>query len=311
MGGFKRLINRLHGIFYKAPDNTRVISVEYSGGGCLLTSNSLTLTVKTSYGIEVINLDEMTVSELVISLNAIDSMNASLVDTQYGEFLAKGIFEDKDQDISLDPYLHYPTSLLWAELRSSGWVLDELAEDVSNAEKQLYLDKASGRWLDDFNDYFDVERFEGESDADYLKRGVAEVTSLRLNNKAIEILLWETLGIEADVLDLGQYSRGIFYTNFVNSLTNDLDITIFNTVGGLGKVIQSAFGVYIYKSLDDLDSETRERIKRLINRNKASGKQVVYFTTANQMITNEITHITNDIDYRVGPLTGSWGETAL
>lgn len=307
----KRLIDRLHRVFNKDPKKVAVMSVSFSGGACYVTISDNILTMKSLYGQKYIELSEITLSELVVAINLLDGYSASLSNADYASFLARGLFEDAAMDIAVNPNLYYPTSLLWAEMRPYGWALSEQSDRVRAAEKQAYLDKSEGDWLEYWGKkFFGVERSGGETDPDYSRRIVSEATSLRLNNKAIEKALMNAIGIKVDIIDLGTYSRGIFYTNFLYSKTNVPDSVLFDD-SRFHEIIDSAFGVYIHSDVNTLDNAAKGYIKSIIEKNRAAGKQAIYFTQAGILKTNVVGNNANDVGFRAGPESNTWVETII
>ena len=272
-----RLLNRLHSVFNKDPRKVNVLSIAYSGGSCVVTVGKLTLTAVTTGGTVTVDLSTITVSQLVTALNGETDFTATLVNAAYGDYLARGIFENKAQDITLDPILYYPTSLLWAEMRTHEFALTEAADNVALAEKQMHLDKASGSWLDEWGkDWFDIERESGETDINYLARLVIEVGRVRLNNMSLAIMMEDLLGFDVDVNDIGYYAQKEFLSDFFHSTTDTLEDVLFDDNVNVAIVV-SGLGIYFSQDISGLPTATKNIIKSIINRNKASGKVVKYY----------------------------------
>ncbi|MCK5607597.1 hypothetical protein KAR91_37280 [Candidatus Pacearchaeota archaeon] len=274
---FNRLLNRLHSVFNKDPQKVPVISVAYSAGSCLLTVEDTELRAVTSAGTTVIDLSDITIAELVTALDGLTNFTATLIDSDFSDYKARGLYGNEAQDIGVDSKLYYPTSLLWAEMRTHGFALKDVSEDVAIAQDQLYLDKASGIWLDFWGkDFFGILREPGDTDATYLARVVSEAGSLRLNNMALAKLMEALVGFNVEVLDLGHYAQDIFYADFLHSTTDTLEDIVFDD-NTMVAIVVSGFGVYFSQDISGLTTDEKNIIKSVIARNKAAGKVAQYF----------------------------------
>lgn len=278
MGGiFTKLLNRLHGIFNKDAKKIPVISVVYGGGSCLITVSNYTLVAVSTGGTVNIDLSTITLSDLVTALDAEVDYTVTLLNAEYGTKLARGLIENPNQDMALDANLQYPTSLLWAELNTYGYALKETLDDIVLAEKQLYLDKTSGVWLDEWGlDYFGIKRETGETDAIYLARVINETSSLRLNNMALAKLMEGLVGFYVDVLDIGHFAQNVFYSDALQSTTDTLEDVLFDD-NVSAAIVVSGFGVYFSQDISGLTTDEKNIIKSVIARNKAAGKVAQYF----------------------------------
>jgi hypothetical protein len=93
-------------------------------------------------------------------------------------------------------YIYYD-SLLWS-------LMDAFANGLEVAERdgiiaglqQAYLHTAEGEWLDLWGSYFGIRREDGEDDAAYLHRTVAEVLRPRSNALAMEQTIKDLTGVD-------------------------------------------------------------------------------------------------------------------
>lgn len=118
------------------------------------------------------------------------------------------IDESNSPSLSNGDRVHAFTSILWAYLESVAVELVEAKRRIGEALKQMSVKTAEAEWLDEWGGYFGFPRKEGEADAAYSQRIIAEVLRPRGNNKAIEIGLRDTFGQIASVVDVQRFSAG-------------------------------------------------------------------------------------------------------
>jgi hypothetical protein len=95
-----------------------------------------------------------------------------------------------------------PRSILWAELKSYSFAIDQQDERIKAITKEMYGNWADTNWLDYWMDsYFGKPRIAGESDADYFARAKYEILSHRCNNAAMARLVKHALGIDVTIVD--------------------------------------------------------------------------------------------------------------
>jgi hypothetical protein len=129
-------------------------------------------------------------------------VEATIVAGDYSERSARAILDDASHSPDSDPYLYYPENPLWHELATYGWELDDQARRLKTAEDQLYFDKAEGKWLDLWGkSYFGVPRLRNETDEQYGQRVIYEILRANQNNKALEIIVRDAIGVDVTILD--------------------------------------------------------------------------------------------------------------
>jgi hypothetical protein len=204
----QRLMDRLHRVFNKEPNNIPVVSLSYSGAFCTITTTSDSIYVKSAEGNTLSYIDQgTTLSDLVDKLNTLSIFTANLVSAEYAEWLAIGLFEDTIQVGSEPIHLQYPQSHLWQENKTVGISLEEQSARISAAADQMYFHSSDSSWLDTWaKAYFGIERYSGETDTDYRTRAIKEIMRPTQNNVALENIIFDTLGIAAKILDAIPYA---------------------------------------------------------------------------------------------------------
>jgi hypothetical protein len=199
MSVLAKLLTRLHGVFDKDPQRTPVLVLTHKGNPQVSVSD---LRLMGTEGLQI-DLTELTLQGLVDTINMVPGYGASLTSSTYAKFLARGILEDGAHGVTEDPHLYYPNSLLWAEMQTYGWTLDEQSERLRQLTKQLYLHTADTDWLEYWTkDHFGKPKLVGETDQEYQRRAIQEIVAANQNNKALEILVEGALaGSTCDVID--------------------------------------------------------------------------------------------------------------
>lgn len=126
---------------------------------------------------------EKTITDLATELDA-DGINVTIENNSLANMLARGLVPATDSATA-----YYPQSLLWLELLTYAWALDDQRNRIEALNAEMYLDTADGNWLDAWGSYFGTARLSGEVDQKYCARIVREVTYPNQNNKALEQLV--------------------------------------------------------------------------------------------------------------------------
>ena len=197
MGKLKRIIDRLHRVFNRDPQKIPVVAIDAPGFD--ITIQDLVLTLTDNGGTDTIfDLSSGTLSALAGSLNATAGVTAT-VETGCESLLARGVLEDGRHQAGT---LYYPTSLLMHEMMVYAWELDFQKAQASDATSQLYMDTASGQWLDYWcQHHFGIPRKAGETDDQYATRVAYEVVRPNQNNIALQVIVNDGLGVDAKILD--------------------------------------------------------------------------------------------------------------
>lgn len=99
MSVFGRIIERLHRVFSKDPEKIPVIKIDYHGSKCSISVQDMRLTSKATDPLDI-DISMITLSELVTAINSVPGYVAALASPEYGNLLARGLFEDSDQVIT-------------------------------------------------------------------------------------------------------------------------------------------------------------------------------------------------------------------
>lgn len=315
MGSFGRLLRRLHSVFRKDADAEAVVrihasrpyliscevsdnDIKFVPGGMVtcgsgrrvgdgITSGRIGQVVAVSFGG---GQSDLTVEGLVSVLNGQGGLRAELLRPEFAPRLARGIMDRPSALIAADNILWYPTSLLWAELEAYAWALDDQAMRLAVAEEQAYPTQASGEWLDEWGHrYFGIPRERGESDDEYRIRFRNEILRPVANNRALELIVEDALGVGADIADAAAfaghdpanltYGAGWFYGTpgvrygehpFFPGLPDDL----------YGQLL---VGLRVDATLPpEKVGELRQRAREIVERYKAAGTRILESITFNQ-----------------------------
>lgn len=162
------------------------------GGTINVDRNGILITHR--YGAHTIVFSDKTLNQILIELNSLPYISATLNQPTFSYMLAKGILATTEQDIELDGSLYMSGSIFYNEMQVYAGKLQEQSDRLLDAEKQLYLHAATDTWLDYWaRDYFGNPRKTGETDGQYTPRVIAEIIRLTQNNKAMEVLLAQAI----------------------------------------------------------------------------------------------------------------------
>lgn len=184
-----RLLNRLHRVFNKDPQQYAVMNVVSSAGGTL-DVDTQKIFIAHQYGSNTIYLENKTIGQIAIELNTLQYITASVLDPVLTAYLAKSLLPAISQDMASGAKLYASGSIFYNEMQVYAGQLQEQADNLADAEKQLYFHSSTDTWLDYWcKDYFGNYRQSTELDADYRNRVIAEIIRINQNNKAIELIL--------------------------------------------------------------------------------------------------------------------------
>lgn len=199
-----RLLNRLHRVFNKDPQQYAVMSVVSSAGGTL-DVDAQKLVVAHQYGSNTIYLGSKTIGQIAIELNALQYITASVLDPVLTAYLAKSLLPAISQDMASGAKLYASGSIFYNEMQVYAGQLQEQADNLADAEKQLYFHSATDTWLDYWGkEYLGVVRDnEGfVNDNTYRRQIIATILNPTQNNKVMERALKIALGaIDCAVVD--------------------------------------------------------------------------------------------------------------
>jgi hypothetical protein len=299
-----RLLQRLHNVFNRNADAAKVLSVSSVAPNFAISLKGFALTMAAD-GVDtvVINISTITVGGLVEIINS-TSFVATLSSPDHNNLLARGLLFDGE-------WFSYPSTLLYQELQTYTWTLEESIAQRQAAEKQLYAHTAEGSWLDYWLSYFSLRRFQSENDSAFFTRGVAELFSPKVNNKALMKIISKAVTYYVDVKDMGSptIKRG-FRCNDTRSRLNAAGQKLTNITGV--ENFHGIIGVYLYNgSINNLLPNEKAAIVGIMNKYKASGKSVKYFAPIFTLKCNVPGNRLNDIDFVVGPGNKGWLEVIV
>lgn len=185
----QKLIGYLSRVFDAGPEKVLVMRIRYDGAMTWQISDGvLTTSVVGGSGSPIsVVLSAFMLPGLAAFISAQPGYSVPYSDMAGVDGLAASVLIDgeADQDGSNGDHLYAYTSALWAYMESQATELKLLRAAVDEALLQISAQSASGEWVDEHGSYYAVPRVDGESDAAYASRIVAEVGRARGTNVAI------------------------------------------------------------------------------------------------------------------------------
>lgn len=208
MSVFSRLINRLHRVFNKDPQRIPAITLQSIAPYQIeITDSAVNLTADNG-SVSVPITD--TVADLADAINS----GIATISPPSGPFAvatanpvfatssAVGILPDAPTVAASTFDIYYPQSILYKEFQVYSWELDDQASRIKSLNNDLYMHSATDTWLEYWlNDHFNIPRYQSETDAEYFTRAKYEIIALKVNNKALENLVFNALGVKVRILD--------------------------------------------------------------------------------------------------------------
>jgi len=239
----EKLLGYLNRVFDKGPDAALALRLRYDGSAMSWTvaDGVLTTTVTGGTGAALrVDLAGFTVGTLSVFLAAQPGYTVPFVDT--GELLGLSalalIDATGDQAQSNGDHLTAFRSVLWSYMTGQATELTSSRAAIGEALLQIAATTASDTWVDEHGGYYGIPRRNGEADAPYAARMVAEITSARGNGVAIaEAIRLATTGISAKVTDYatitvsggGVGSYGLFDADVEVGVDSPLDQVQINS----------------------------------------------------------------------------------
>lgn len=203
-----KLIGYLNRVFDRGPQAVLALRIRYDGTmRWTIADGILTTTVTGGTGAAFrLDLRLFTVATLAANIAARPGYTVPFVDTtQIPGLLATVLLDGSgDQAQSNGDHLKAYTSTLWAYMEAKASELVPLRAAVDEALLQMAANTASGDWVDEHGAFYAVGRKDGESDAQYAARIVAEVGRARGNNVAIGEAVRRASG--GDRVDVDDYA---------------------------------------------------------------------------------------------------------
>lgn len=202
----QKLLSFLNRVFDKDPGRFLALRLRYDGGMTWQVSEGvLTTNVTGGSGQDLsIDLSEYRIADLIVHLAAQPGYDIAYGDQTELSLLSARVLLDGagDIDLSNGDHLYGYTSLLWSYLEAQATELQRAADQIPEALKQMSTKTAEGEWLDELGSYYKVPRIQGEGDASYGPRIIAEVLRPRGNNVAMQAAIKIFTGQDALVTDV-------------------------------------------------------------------------------------------------------------
>jgi hypothetical protein len=207
----QKLLGLLHRVFDPDPEQFLAMRLSYAGTSMVwaVADNTLTTTVVGGEGQNLsINLLDYTLRELITYITEQPGYTVQSSATSERLSLAARTLIDGtgNQSHSNGDHLYSYTSLLWSFLSAAADQLRAVGAQIPNAIKQMTVTEASDDWIDELGGYYGVLRQQGESDASYGPRIIAEVVRPRCNNIAMEAAISLYTGQQTKVTDVVIYA---------------------------------------------------------------------------------------------------------
>ena len=205
----QKLLGLLHRVFDPDPERFIALRIRY-GGGLVWTVSEGVLTTTVSGGIGsnlTINLVNYTIRQLINFLSQQPGYSVTSSASSEQMSLSARILIDGSGNIAAsngDRLFAY-TSLVWVYLESVGVELRAAKAQIPQALNQMSITTASDDWIDELGAYYGVPRLQGENDASYGARIIAEVVRPRSNNVAMEAAISYYTGQKTKVTDVTVY----------------------------------------------------------------------------------------------------------
>lgn len=203
----QKLLGYLSRVFDKGPGAVLALRLRYDGAmRWSVADGVLSTAVVGGSGVALsIQLSGLTVAALAAQLASQPGYAVPYVDAAtVVHFSALSLIDGSgDQDQSNGDHLVSYTSVLWAYLEGQAQELTTAGAAIREALVQMSATSASGEWVDEHGTYYQVVRSQGEADAAYAARMIAEVGRARGNNIAVaEAVRAATNGTDAGVIDV-------------------------------------------------------------------------------------------------------------
>ena len=209
---FQSLLNRLNSIFSKDPRKITAFQLKVGSDAQLtiqdrqLTVNFVNTTIP-AFTLSLIDpydsVKSISISSLYNQLQADTRFTVSSLNSVLANLGAIALVEGT-YNLSANVFsnISAATSILWAIFRPLAYVLEKTKDDTDLALQQLQFVTATGDFLDYWGSVFGIPRYIGEPDNQYSIRLLWETVKPRLNNKALENIIIQGLGFDANVVDM-------------------------------------------------------------------------------------------------------------
>lgn len=208
----KKLLGLLNRIFDIDPEQFLALRIRYNGTSLSWTVKDCILTTSVNGGSGQnlsIDLSVYTLRQLVNFIAAQPGYSVPSAGTSEQLSLSARVLLDGSGHASQSngDHLYAYTSLTWVYLDAAAYELKAAAAQIPNALAQMSITTASDDWIDELGGYYGVKRQQGELDASYGPRIIAEVVRPRANNVAMEKAISYYTGQATKVADVIEYGN--------------------------------------------------------------------------------------------------------
>jgi hypothetical protein len=260
----KRLIDKLHSIFDKSSQTVVGIYITSATPITVSVKDFVVTATQGATSITASNSDTLATFAATIA----STFGATVTtDPNVSQFMPNWIVQGDYSGTDIE--LPYPTAQLYNEMQVYARALTEQAQQLKNATNQIYMKLADGEWLDYWGrDYFGILRYEAETDDHYRQRVIFEVVRPTQNNKAIEAIVYETIGVRCHLLD-------------AYPLTSNTD--------DIGRFV---LDLHIDNALSTNDAnELRLKAENIVFRYRAAGTDYTIANTLRNNVSEELTTV--------------------
>lgn len=200
----EKLLSYLNSVFDKDPYKILVLRISHVSGARWRIADR-TLYAGNAVNDEVYDIDlrEFTILELANRLGYL-GYDVIYLNQSYRNLPADILIEGEGIETSHNgDHLYTFSSTLWKILNPIGLMLQETKENaIDKGIKMAYFHSATAFWLEKWASWFGGIRKEGESDADFLTRTIAEVVRIRNTPNALKNAVKALTGIDVFIHEL-------------------------------------------------------------------------------------------------------------
>jgi len=290
----KKLLGLLHKVFDPDPDQFLALRLSYNGGMTWRIRDAvLTTTVSGGIGQNLsIDLTQYTLSELVDHLAAQPGYSIPTAASSSMLSLSARVLITGEGDINTSngDHLYGYTSLVWVYLEAIGVELKRIRSQIPEAIKQMNLVEAQDEWLDELGSYYGVKRIQGEKDASYGPRIIAEVVRPRSNNISMEKAISYYTGQQTTVTDVTVY--GDLFPLYNGRISRDSQYNYRASATPLYGLFDIEYGYDLLSGEDP--TEFNSRVHAIIDRLRAAGTHLRALSLKAAVITDQFTAPTDE-----------------
>lgn len=272
----KKLLTFLNdAVFDLDPGKYLAMRLQYNGQGLTWTVQDGVLTTETAGGSGApltVNLADYTVAQLAQFLGTQPGYSVVYVDRSDFAQLSALVLLDGTGDISASngDHLYGYTNPNWSYMEANANELQQAEVQAGNAIQQLSTTTAQDMWLDVLGKYFGVPRMQGESDASYGPRIIAEVLRPRSNNIALELAISAYTTQDTTVTDVTEY--GPTFPLYNGVITHDGSHTYDASLTPIYGLFDVQYGYDLINGGDP--TQFAQTVIGIISRYRAAGTQL-------------------------------------